>query len=476
MRESPSSECPDGRRSGVPSPGWRRAGKSLLRRGLESCDRLRLRAARLAAPRRFRVAAAVTGRFPLYFHTFAYQELLGLHETMGAEVAVFYLQEGDRDSVSPAFDYLLRNSVRLPNAAEISREDFAYYRRRNAGQVVALLEVISEASGVPVDQLRNDPDIHRAFSFTRKIALYGARYLHTYFFYAEALNGLVARWMLGIPRGLTAYADHVLDDWHLKLVPLHLKTSNVIVATSRKIEEELVAIGGEECRPKILVKPNGVDGRRFPSCERSADGGRPLELVSVSRLEPKKGLLELVDALELLQQRGVAVRAHVVGATDPGRDESAAYAREFEARIERAGLRETVVMHGLETQDALLATLHAADLFVAPYVETSSGDKDGVPTAMLEAMSTALPVVATRAGSIPEVIDDQVEGLLVPQRDAGALADALARLAADRSEVVAMGHRARARFQRQFDVAVTEGLLHERVRRLFDSDGNPASG
>ena len=130
-------------------------------------------------------------------------------------------------------------------------------------------------------------------------------------------------------------------------------------------------------------------------------------------------------------------------------------------------MAEVFVLHGLKTHGELLPLLHAADAFVAPYVEVASGDKDGVPTAMLEAMSTGLPVVATDAGSIREVLDDGVEGRVVRQRDPHAMAAALEELAREPGEAVAMGRRATQRFAREFDVAVTEGRLHERIRALL---------
>jgi glycosyltransferase involved in cell wall biosynthesis len=86
---------------------------------------------------------------------------------------------------------------------------------------------------------------------------------------------------------------------------------------------------------------------------------------------------------------------------------------------------------------------------------------------LLEAMATGLPSVTTDAGSIHEAIEHGVEGLIVPQNDAVALADALERLMADPATMADMGRRARARFEREFDSRVTEQRLHRRIREIL---------
>ncbi len=73
---------------------------------------------------------------------------------------------------------------------------------------------------------------------------------------------------------------------------------------------------------------------------------------------------------------------------------------------------------GHQNQGGVLPFLDRSQLYIAPFIETDCGDKDGIPTALLEAMATGLPIVATDAGSIGEVLQCGRDGKLVPQRDA----------------------------------------------------------
>jgi glycosyltransferase involved in cell wall biosynthesis len=283
---------------------------------------------------------------------------------------------------------------------------------------------------------------------------------------------LVAGYLLGIPRGISCYADHVLKDYELKIVPLHLELCDIVVATSARIKEELLEIAPQTDPTRILVKPNGIDTSRFPPVERSEPAAdAPFRLVTVSRIEPKKGLLDLVEAVGHLRRRGLAVEAHVVGTVDEWSEASREYKVRLDERITELDLWNAVHLEGRQNLEGILRFLGAAQLFVAPFVETDSGDKDGIPTALLEAMATGLPAVATDAGSISEVLESDREGLLTPQRDPAALANAIEVLIRDSDRRQEMGRAAADLVRRRYDVRVCEQLFHARVHAVIDARG-----
>ena len=117
------------------------------------------------------------------------------------------------------------------------------------------------------------------------------------------------------------------------------------------------------------------------------------------------------------------------------------------------------------TSDAVAAELGASDVLVAPSVPTRGGKREGIPVVLMEAMATGLPVVASRLSGIPELVTDEVSGLLVPPGDDAALADALARLAADPDLRRSLGAAGRATVQRDFDVDRNAAALAARIRR-----------
>jgi len=344
------------------------------------------------------------------------------------------------------------------------RSDKEHFEKTRPGRLEALIEKLSAATGRTAEDLNEEPLLLRACTFARHAELAGANYLHSYFFYDQSFMVMVASWLLEIPRGVSCYADHMMDDYPLKVVALQLQHADVIVATSARIKEELVGIGGPEVADKVVVKPNGVNGERFEAIDRGLRApDDPFEVLSISRLEPKKGLEYLIEATAELKKRGRKLKVHLIGAVDTSIQASIDYGAELENQIRELGLEEEVLLHGMMMHEQIQPIMQRCRAFVAPYVELESGDKDGIPTAMLEALASGLPIVTTDSGSILEVVQDGVQALVTPQRDSAAYGAALERLITEPALERQLARAARARFDAEFDIKVTERRLHERV-------------
>ena len=451
---------------------WTRRRDAWQQRGIFRLQLLRLRLeralARLSGQRKPRVLATACWHFPIYSQTFVYQELTQLIRS-GATVRFLYSELKRDDAMPPQFEPLWRARRRLPLDPSVCDASYRHFAARVPERIEALVQLLSAASGLAPDAVREHYHFRQAFAFARMTEAYGPDYLHSYFFYEGTLFACVASYLLRIPRGVSCYADHMLDDYPLKVVGLHLRQSSVVIATSQRIKAELLALEPRAISAQILVKPNGINTAAFPEQPREVPRpGEPLRLVTVSRIEPKKGLTYLAEAIALMRDRDIPVEWHLIGGVDDS-DASRAYARELDDRIQALDLGRIVHLEGRLSEKAINAYFRNAHLFVAPFVETATGDKDGIPTALLEAMSSGLPVVGTDAGSIREVIDADRDGLIVAQRDPRALADAIAALAADPDRQAALGREAARTVRARFDAAAGELVFHERVRQILPS-------
>ena len=422
------------------------------------------RAAHRLGLARPRAVVAACWSFPIHSQTFVYQEMQAL-AWAGFDCTVFCCDTNAKTELPAAFSGLWDQRLVMQTEWRANQRDLDHFLRTRPTRVETLLARLGEATGLTREALLNESIVRTGFTFARHVEISGATYLHTYFFYDQSFLGLMAAYLLQIPRGITAYADHMLGDYPFKLVPLHLELADIVVATSARIKRELGAIGAGRFDDKIIVKPNGIDVARFPHIDTATRlaAGDPPELIAINRIEPKKGLIYLVDAIGLLKARGVPARLNLVG----GADKTPAGAechRQLVARIAELQLSDRIVLHGVKQQHEFAPLMARSRLFVAPYVEVNSGDKDGIPTAVLEAMSSGLPVVATDAGSILEAVADGVEGIAVPQRDPERLADAIQRLLTDHALFTRMSHAARQRAVGEFDIHVTERRLHERIQ------------
>jgi colanic acid/amylovoran biosynthesis glycosyltransferase len=438
--------------------------------------RMRLEAAwsRLSArPSRIRVIATACWHFPVYSQAFVYREVCEL-ANQNIDLRFVYSELDCRSNLSSELRKLWSLKRRLILSDATSSADLKHYRRRMPERVDALVRLIAEASGLAPEEVIANQHFRHAFSFTRMADCWRAAYIHSYFFYERTFFALVASYILGIPRGVSCYADHMLQDYPLKLIPLQLAQCDVIVATSARIKQELESIAGGTL-PNLLVKPNAIDTRQYaPESRTSRQAADPWQLVCVSRIHPKKGLVYLIEAVAELRRRGCAIEAHILGEPDSHDPESREYDRQVRQRIELLGAGPHIRLEGRKNAGEVRRFLAEADIFVAPSIELPNGDKDGIPTALLEAMAAGCAVVSTDAGSIPEVIENGVDGLIVEQRDSEALADAIAQLIHEEGLRARLARAATARVLLEFDVTRCEAEFHDRVRAAVEAARRPA--
>ena len=215
-------------------------------------------------------------------------------------------------------------------------------------------------------------------------------------------------------------------------------------------------LGATVSRSRTL--PYGVDAQVFsPSCGDPALRARlgvaeeAVLVLAVGRLVEKKGFAYLIEAAA----RVPAVQVLIAG------DGDLRLALETQAR----SLGAPVTFLGSVERSGLSALLAAADIVAVPSVVDRAGNVDGLPNALLEALAAGRAIVASRVAGIPDVIDDGVNGILVPPRDVPRLADALGRLAGDPEARQRLGARARsdalARLTWEKHVAILEECLVE---------------
>jgi glycosyltransferase involved in cell wall biosynthesis len=433
-----------------------------------------MHAALLAATRRDarsrsakpRVLATATWHFPNYSQTFVYREALALAQS-GFELSFVYAGLRPRTQLPDDLNALWNLKRRILYADSTALHDLEHYTARMPEKVKQITQAICAASGMSEAELSANRHFRHAFSFARFAQAWQPDYIHTYFFYEASLFGFVAGQLLGIPRGVSCYADHMVDDYDLKLVALHMATCEVVVATSARIKQELEELCSRPL-PNAIVKPNGIDSTRFtPGVRASSD--RTIRGVCVNRIHAKKGMTFLVEAVLLLRDRGISFTVDICGEYDTHDPHGPAYFQQLQHFVAEHHLEANILFRGRQTAAEVRQHLSEKDIFLAPFVELPNGDKDGIPTALLEAMAAGCAIVATDAGSIPEVITHEVEGLLVPQCDAEGLADAIARLIANAPLRSRLSQAATARVRRDFDVSVLEGIFHQRVHAAIES-------
>jgi colanic acid/amylovoran biosynthesis glycosyltransferase len=250
------------------------------------------------------------------------------------------------------------------------------------------------------------------------------------------------------PFGFTCHAHDIFVNDHL--LREKIESAKVAVTISNFNVRYLAEKATPRATDRLNVVHCGVDLSTIPF---RADGREPGLIMAVGRLDPIKGFDVLIDALGELAKQGRKVRARIIG--------EGPLEGPMKAAIARHGLTGMVELMGALPYAEVRKSLYASSIFALPSVVTESGDRDGIPVSLMEAMAAGTPSVSTKVSGIPELIDDGREGLLVPERDPRALAAALARLLDEPQLGPQLAVAARAKVEREFDAAVEARKLLE---------------
>ena len=262
--------------------------------------------------------------------------------------------------------------------------------------------------------------------------------IHAHFAHDPALIGLLAHRLTGIPFSLTA---HARDLYGIPTTTLAARArhATAVVTCCRANADYLRPLVE---RKRLHLIHHGVDLGRFRPTHRPAAAGPPLVL-SVGRLVEKKGFPDLLAACAALRSQGLRFRCVICG-DGPLRDELT------ELR-DRLGLAGVVTLAGARPPDDLLPLFQAADVFALAPVVGADGDRDGVPNVIVEAMACALPVVATTAGGVADLVRHGENGLLCRPGDVATIARHLGELLGDPARRHEIGRAGRDTVEARFD-------------------------
>ena len=205
---------------------------------------------------------------------------------------------------------------------------------------------------------------------------------------------------------------------------------------------------------KFFLTYNGVPMERV--APREVGLQPPYQLLAVGRLVGKKGYAFLLEACALLKQQDIAFHLHIVG---DGPLES-----ELKLLCEKLALDESVTFHGFCPYEAIPGFFKKADIFMMPCVIDTSGDRDGIPTVIMESLIHHVPVITTPVSGIPELIENGVTGVLVPEKDPQALADAVCELIHNPEDARKMADAGNVKVQQKFNAKKN----HKKVLEIYE--------
>jgi len=396
--------------------------------------------------------AYVMSRFPKLTETFILYEMLAMRQ-QGIQVEVYPLLREREEVMHPETAQFVKIAhfqpfISLPilraNLYFLWKKPFVYLKtlwdllRANWGSFNFFTGVI----GI----------FPKTVLFAHQMRADNVQHVHAHFASHPAAAGFIIHRLVGIPYSFTAHGSDLHRDRHM----LREKVAEAaFVAAISEYNKELIIT---ECRGNYREKVNvvhcGVDTKVFRARSHETPyekGENPFMILCVGTLHEVKGQIYLIEACRQLQEKGFDFECHFVG-DGPDKGPLTELAKEV-------GLSDKVRFHGRLTRDEIARLLLDANVLTAPSVPTRDGKREGIPVVLMEAMGSGVPVIASKLSGIPELVNDQITGLLVQPRDATSLADALERFIRDSELRHRLGDAGREKVVMEFDLNKNAAML-----------------
>jgi glycosyltransferase involved in cell wall biosynthesis len=389
----------------------------------------------------------VVKRYPRYSETFIVREILA-HEEAGLDIEIFSLHPPDDTHFQDLIARVRAPVHQLPATGRRAADFWSAFEKAR--------EVIPDL-GTALDAARGEEATHvyQALLLAHAVTTSGIHHLHAPFAHEPCSVARLASRFAGVPYSFTARAKDIFhedvrsDDLRRKLS----EAAGAVTITKYNLAFLRETYGTASAHVEQIY--NGLDLTEF-TYETPID--RPPVILAVGRLVEKKGFRYLIEACAILARRGCDFTCRIIGAGGLEAD--------LRRKIEEQGLHSRVELMGPRPQNEVIRQMRSAAVFTLPCIIANDGDRDGLPNVLFESMALGTPCVSTDVTGIPEILHDGETGLMVPQRDPAALAEALERLLTDPALRVNLSVGARRLIEAEFDVRRSAAKRRAIFRRV----------
>jgi glycosyltransferase involved in cell wall biosynthesis len=395
--------------------------------------------------------------FPEPSETFVFSEVINLRRR-GLPLKVYTLYGKLTRWLSPEMLEESADVARLGlSALKGIPADFAYWFRKDPSTTRSLLRLVPFRRWSCLEQTgENLWAFLCGFRLARLFEKSGIEHIHAPWANGPATAAWVASRLTGIPFSFTARAGDIYPPDGALAEKIH---DALFVRTETKTNIGYLAGFAGGNTSKFLLTYNGLLLKTHREAPVSMCA--PCKILGVARFVRTKGFDVLLRAAKLLEKEGLDFHLTLAGAGP----------RRFQLRylVRKLGLTHRVTFPGFVPHDRISDLFYSSDVFVMPSIVHSTGDRDGIPTVIMEALLHRLPVVASDVSGVSEVIRNGETGLLVQQRDPPALAKAIRTVLGNRETALKMAEKGQRLILELFDP-------EKNHKNVFDLYSNVVTG
>jgi colanic acid/amylovoran biosynthesis glycosyltransferase len=241
--------------------------------------------------------------------------------------------------------------------------------------------------------------------------------------------------------------------------------ADLFLPVSCELKEKIITEGCDE--QKIIVHHSGIDLTKFKYKEPEPSDDEVIRIVTIARLVEMKGVEYAIRAVEKAATNGCKIVYTIIG--------DGVLRPQLEELIRELGLMDQVRLIGWKKHEEVVNWIRNSHILIAPSVTAADGDQEGIPNVIKEAMSLGTLVISTWHSGIPELVEDKISGLLVPERDAEAIGKSIEYLSGHPEIWKEMGRNARACIENQFEIENLNDILVQIYESLCSRSSFPSS-
>ncbi len=403
----------------------------------------------------------VLKKFPRLSETFILNELLQL-EKLGINIIIFSIKNPfDTEDSVISHKYLKQLKAKviyLPNKRVLKNSKIKILDPAS--------DTIKEQS---IESIIDDPDNEdnknhiRASAIASICTANNITHLHSHFGTASNV-AMQASLLANISFSFTTHAKDIYkNDVNYGDLGLKINKSEFVITVS----EYNKAFLGNKFKTddhKIIRLYNGIDLHRFSKDSNKTNANNKDIVLAVGRLEMKKGFEFLIESARILKNKLIDFKCLIVG---DGSQRS-----NLESLIDLYDLSNHVELLGSNNQEQIIELLYSSNVFVLPSIIDDSGDRDVLPTVLIEAMAMKVPVISTKVSAIPEIIENNISGILVEQKDPEKLAESIQILLENPELQLEFSESGRKRVESLFDIEKNAPKLAKLFEQAINKKDN----
>jgi glycosyltransferase involved in cell wall biosynthesis len=365
--------------------------------------------------------AYITTSFGSLSHTFIRREIKELLK-LGLDISLFGIRSETAKELSKKDKELIKetNYIYPLKLFKIIYSNIWFSLKKPTNYFKTLFNALFNEEINPFQHLKLIYHFFVSPYLALKIEKEKAKHIHAHFMNVPATIAMYCSRLTNIPFSITNHSAGINQLKEMIGLKQKLKKVQFVCTMSNYNKKYINKI--YSCKQKIYIIRYGIDLKEYKGLKHKLKEKNKIKLLAIGRLVEKKGFRYLIEAINILQKEKINLSLNLIG-DGPLKKNLISSSKKYKL--------DNINFNGSLSQDEIKKKLDNSDIIIVPSIVSSTGEKEGIPNVILEAMAMNVPVIATNHAGIPEIVKHKETGIIIPEKKSLAIAEAVKLFAKD---------------------------------------------